>query len=292
HGRISIVSLGGAMFVMAIYSVPYTFTFVSGGRELMSSEIEDAAASLGASSWRTGLQVTLPLVMPAIVSGFIMSFLEALALFGVPAFLLIPARQQVVTTQLYLFFQNPLRLELAAAYAMPLLLITMVMLYLQRRFIGRKRFTTVSGRGGVKRPVKLGRWRWPALGGCLLLPLLSLFLPYGALLATSLSRAWGRGPVPGNLTLYWYQWALFVNRPTQVAITHSLWYSAAAACIALVVAVLVAYTVQRKLLPGGEVLCFIAMAPFVVPGIVLAIGFFSAYAHPPIQLSGTADILI
>src|SRR5207247_2280163 len=110
HGRISIVSLGGAMFVMAIYSVPYTFTFVSGALELMSSEIEDAAASLGASSWRTGLQVTLPLVMPAIVSGFIMSFLEALALFGVPAFLLIPARQQVVTTQLYLFFQNPLRL--------------------------------------------------------------------------------------------------------------------------------------------------------------------------------------
>ena len=292
RGPISIFSLGGAIFVMSIYSVPYAFTFVAGALELMSSEIEDAAASLGAGTWRTTFHVTLPLVMPAIVSGFIMSFLEALALFGVPAFLLIPARQQVVTTQLYLFFQNPLRLELAAAYAIPLLLVTMLLLYLQRRLIGRKRFTTITGKGGVKRPFKLGRWRWPALGACLLLPLLSLFLPYAALLATSLSRAWGKGPVPGNLTLYWYQWALFVNKPTQIAITHSLWYSAVAASIALVVAVLVSYVVQRKLLPGGEVLGFVAMAPFVVPGIVLAIGFFSAYAHPPIVLYGTAGILI
>lgn len=292
RGPISIFSIGGAIFVMAIYSVPYSFTFVSGALELMSSEMEDAAASLGAGSWRTTLQVTLPLVMPAIVSGFIMSFLEALALFGVPAFLLIPARQQVITTQLYLFFQNPVRTELAAAYAIPLLLVTVALLYLQRRLIGRKRFTTITGKGGLKRPHRLGRWRWPALGMCLLLPLMSLFLPYAALMATSLSRAWGRGPVPGNLTLYWYQWALFINKPTQVAIGHSLWYSAVAACIALVVAVLVGYVVQRKLVPGAEVLGFVAMAPFVVPGIVLAIGFFSAYAHPPIVLYGTAGILI
>ncbi|HEX6511018.1 MAG TPA: iron ABC transporter permease, partial [Chloroflexota bacterium] len=260
--------------------------------ELMSSEMEDAAASLGAGSWRTTLHVTLPLVMPAIVSGFIMSFLEALALFGVPAFLLIPARQQVMTTQMYLFFQFPVRTELAAAYAMPLLLVTMGLLYLQRRLIGRRRFTTITGKGGIRRQHRLGPWRWPALGLCLILPLLSLFLPYAALLATSLSRAWGRGPVPGNLTLYWYHWALFTNRPTQVAVVHSLWYSAAAASIALLVAVVVGYIVQRKLLPGAEALGFVAMAPFVVPGIVLAIGFFSAYARPPIVLYGTAAILI
>jgi len=291
-GPFSIYSLAGAIFVMAIYSVPYAFTFVAGALELMSSEMEDAAASLGSGTWLTTIHVTLPLVLPAIVSGFIMSFLEALALFGVPAFLLIPARQQVITTQLYLFFQNPVRTELAAAYAIPLLLVTMSLLYLQRRLIGRRRFTTITGKGGIKRPHRLGRWRWPALSLCLILPLLSLFLPYAALMATSLSRAWGRGPVPGNLTLYWYQWALFINKPTQVALGHSLWYSATAACIALVVAVLVAYVVQRKLLPGAEILGFVAMAPFVVPGIVLAIGFFAAYARPPIVLYGTAGILI
>src|SRR6202790_108039 len=121
HVPLNIFSLGGAIFVMALYNVPYTFTFVAGGLELISVELEDASSTLGASAWRTMRAVTLPLVMPAIVAGFIMSFLEALAEFGTPAFLLIPARTQVVTTQLYLFFQYPVRTELAAAYAMPLI---------------------------------------------------------------------------------------------------------------------------------------------------------------------------
>ncbi|MBV9409320.1 MAG: iron ABC transporter permease, partial [Candidatus Eremiobacteraeota bacterium] len=90
HGPIDIFTLGGAIFVMALYNVPYTFTFVAGGLELLPVELEDASSTLGASAWRTMRAITLPLVTPAIVAGFIMSFLEALAEFGTPAFLLIP----------------------------------------------------------------------------------------------------------------------------------------------------------------------------------------------------------
>ena len=148
HGPINIFSLGGAIFVMALYNVPYTFTFVAGGLELLSVDLEDASSTLGASAWRTMRSITLPLVMPAIIAGFIMSFLEALAEFGTPAFLLIPARTQVVTTQLYLFFQFPVRTELAAAYAMPLIAVTLLLLLVQRRILGRKQFTAVGGKGG------------------------------------------------------------------------------------------------------------------------------------------------
>ena len=69
-------------------------------------------------------------------------------------------------------------------------------------------------------------------------------------------------------------------------------YSAAAATIALVLAAFCAYVAARRLLPGASLLTFIAKAPFVVPGIVLAIGFFSAYARPPLVLYGTAAMLI
>ena len=154
-----VFSLPGAIFVISLYSIPYAFSFVAGTLELMSSELEDAATTLGASTWRTATKITLPLALPAIVAGFIMSFLEALALFGAPAFLLIPARQQVVTTQLYLFFQFPTRVELAAAYAMPLLLVTIFLLWVQRRILGRRRFTTVSGKGGQSRLNRLGARR-------------------------------------------------------------------------------------------------------------------------------------
>jgi iron(III) transport system permease protein len=123
-------------------------------------------------------------------------------------------------------------------------------------------------------------------------PLCSLILPYSALLVTSLSRAWGRGPVPGNLTLHWFRWALFENAEARRAIQHSLLYAAVAATIATALAVTTAYVAQRRLLPGARVLAFVAVSPFVVPGIILAIGFFLAYARPPLILYGTGWMLI
>jgi iron(III) transport system permease protein len=294
HPVFNIYGLGGCIFVIALYSIPYTFSFVSGTLELMSSELEDAATTLGSGTFRTTFSITLPLALPAILAGFLLSFLEAIELFGPPAFLMIPARQQVMTTQLYLFFsQFPPRIEVAAAYAMPLLLVTVALLWLQRRLLGRRRFVTVTGKGGVRRRMALGRWRWPLAALAFIPPFLSVLLPYFALLAVSLQRVWGKGPfAPGNLGLYWYRWALFENPTTRDAIAHSIEYGAAAATLAVVVATLVAYLVIRRLVPLAGVLGFVAMAPFVVPGIVLAIGFLAAYSRPPLLLYGTAYILV
>ncbi len=292
QGPLNIFSFAGAVFVMALYNVPYTFTFVAGALELLPIELEDASSTLGASAWRTMTQVTLPLVAPAIIGGFIMSFLEALAEFGAPAFLLIPARTQVVTTQLYLFFQFPVRTELAAAYAMPLLAVTIGLLLVQRRILGRKRYTVVGGKGGHSRLVTLGPWRWPLLAAALVVPVCSVFLPYLTLLATSLSHAWSGGPFGSNFTFHWYAWAIFDNLATRMAIVHSLTYGGIAATLATLIAFLIAYTANRQLFPGASLLGIVCMAPFVVPGIVLAIGIYAAYSHPPLALYGTAAILV
>jgi iron(III) transport system permease protein len=292
HGPINIYSLAGCMFVISLYSFPYTFTFVSSALDLVSSEMEDAANILGAGTWRTSFHVTLPLVLPAIAAGFIMSFLEAIELLGPPAFLLIPARRLVATTQLWQFFNAvPPRVELAAAYAMPLLLVTIALLFLQRRLLARRRFTSLTGKGGQKRPLRLGRWKYVLLAFCLLITSLTLILPYGALLVTSLSKVWGQPLVVSNLTLHWYQWAI-QTADARLALRNSLVYSTAAATLASVLAIAIAYIASRRLLPGARILGFVAMAPFVVPGIVLAVGFFAAYAHPPLLLYGTAWILI
>jgi iron(III) transport system permease protein len=292
RGPFNIYSVPGAILVIALYSYPYAFTFVASALETMPSELERSAALLGAGWARTTLRITLPLALPAILAGALMSFLEALTEFGTPAFLLIPARQQVMTTQIYLFFQFPSRPNLGAAYAIPLLMVAAGGLLLQRRLLGRRRFTTIGGRGTGRDAFQLGRWRWPLCVLCLIPPLLSLVLPYGALLATSLSRAWGNGPVPGNLTLDWYRWAIVDNQAARAAIQHSLLYAAAAATIVSILALFTAYASTRRLIPGARVMGFVAMAPFVVPGIVLAIGFYSAYARPPLLLYGTAWMLI
>jgi iron(III) transport system permease protein len=292
RGPFNIYTLGGAIFVIALYSFPYTFAFASSALELIPSDMERSAALLGARWPRITWRITLPLVRPAILAGALLSFLEAIAEFGTPAFLLIPAGKQVITTQLYLFFQYPSRPNLAAAYAVPLLLVTAALFFVQKRLLRRGRFTSIGGKGGVREPFRLGAWRWALLAVCLIPTICSLALPYAALLATSLSRAWGRGPVPGNLTLQWFRWALIENSAARSAIQHSLVYAAAAATIATVLALFTAYVAQRRLLPGARTLAFIAMAPFVVPGIILAIGFFGAYARPPLVLYGTAWMLI
>lgn len=291
-GPLNIYSLPGLVFVIALYTYPYAFLFTATALELMSSEMEDAATILGAGVWRTMSAVTVPLALPALIAGFIMAFLESIALFGSPLLIAVPARIQVITTQLFQFFQFPSKVELAAAYSLPLLGITAALLLVQKRLLGRKGFATFGGKGGARRPVQLGPWRWAALGYCLLVAALSLFLPYLTLLSASLSRAWARGWTWENLTLEHFRWVLLTHETTRGAIVNSLLYSAAAACAAVTLAFLAAYMANRRLARGSQLLGYLAMAPYVIPGIVLAIGFLSAYARPPLFLYGTAWIMI
>ena len=150
-GLFNVYSMAGLIVVVAVTSFPYVFVFTASALDLVSSEMEDAANILGAGTLRTTFRVTLPLVLPAIVGGLIISFLEAIALFGAPALIALPARFHVVSTQLWQFFEYPVRVEQAAAYAMPLLVITLLMFWLQRSVLGRRGYTTVSGKGGERR---------------------------------------------------------------------------------------------------------------------------------------------
>ena len=155
-GPFNIYSFTGLAVVIALYSFPYIFIFTSAALELVSSEMEDAANILGAGTWRTMRRVTLPLALPAILGGLIICFLEAIALFASPAMIAIPARFNVATTQLFQFFGNPVRVEVAAAYAMPLLGVTVMLILVQRLMTHRKGFVSLTGKGGERRPIQLG----------------------------------------------------------------------------------------------------------------------------------------
>jgi iron(III) transport system permease protein len=282
----------GLIVVVAVTSFPYLFVFTSSALDLVSSEMEDAANILGAGTLRTTLRVTLPLVLPAIVGGLIISFLEAIALFGAPALIALPARFQVVSTQLWQFFEFPVRVEVAAAYAMPLLLITLAMFWLQRSVLGRRGYTTVSGKGGERRMIKLGPWRWVVFGYAAAVCAFAVLLPMLVLVQAAFSRAWGRGFSLENLTLNNFRYILFEQTQAQNAIINTFVYSGITAFAAISLTLAIAYVVTRKLVPWSNVLAFLCMAPFVIPGIVLAIGFYAAYASPPLALYGTATILI
>ena len=291
-GPFNVYSMPGLVLVIACYSFPYMFVFTRGALDLVSSEMEDAASTLGAGIARTTLRITLPLVLPAILGAFIVVFLEAIALFGTPALIALPARFQVMTTTLWQMFEFPPRLQVAAAYSMPLLLITVFLFWLQYRIIARKGYVALTGKGGERRPVQLGIWRWVALGYCLFVTSLSFFLPLLVVLQAAFAKAWGRGFALDNVTLRNVRFVLFDQPSTRRATLNTFLYAGAASLIALALALAIAYIVARRLVPMGRVLTYVAMAPFVIPGIVLAIGFYAAYTTRPLVLYGTAWILI
>lgn len=292
HGIFNIYSMTGLILVIAVTSFPYTFVFTSSALDLVSSEMEDAANILGARTLRTTLRVTLPLVTPAIIGGVIISFLEAIALFGAPALIALPARFNVVSTQLWQFFEYPVRVEEAAAYSMPLLGITVLLFWLQQRILGRRGYASVTGKGGERRMIALGPWRWVLFGYSLIVCALAVFMPMVVLLQAAFAKAWGRGFGLDNLTLHNFYYLLFEQTQAKQTILNTFTYAAVTAFAALSLSLAIAYVVNRKLVPFGNVLAFLCLAPFVIPGIVLAIGFYAAYAPPPLALYGTATILI
>ena len=287
----NIFTMQGLIFVMALYSFPYAFSLVANVCDLISSDLEDAAIILGANKITTAWTITLPLALPALLSGFIIAFLHSLSLFGAPAILGLPAGIHTITTQIWTFFHYPPRLDLAAAFSIPLLLATMLLIALQKRILGRRGFSTVGGKGGQRRLVKLGWARLPVLVLVLGILALSVFLPYWILLKAAFSKAWAMPLDWGNFTWNNFNFALFQYSDTRAAIVNTFKLGVLTATVGTLLATLIAYITNRNVFPGARYLSFFALAPLVIPGIVLAVGLFIVYAQPPVVLYGTIWIL-
>jgi iron(III) transport system permease protein len=288
---VNIFSMSGLIYVTSLYTFPVVFILTSAALTATPADLEEAARIAGAGRLAVMRTITLPLALPAILGGFILAFLEALVLFGAPAMLAIPARFHVMTTQIWAFFHYPPQVEVAAAYAVPLLLVAAALLWAQRRLLGQRGYATVGGLGAAAPPVRLGPWRWAALGACSTVLLLAIGLPYFALLRGALAKAWGLGWSWQNVTLHNFRYVLFEFDPTRAAIVNTLELAAVTATLAALLMGAIAYVAQRRLLAGARALALLAMAPLAIPGIVLSIGLFKAYSRPPLVLYGTIWII-
>src|SRR6202048_1494589 len=177
-----IYTLPGLIFVISCYTFSFVFVLVANALDNMPGELEDASAILGGKAWTTARRVTIPLALPAVVAGALLAFLQAMTLFGSPAILALPAGFHTMTTKIWSLFQYPPKLELAAAAAVPLLILTILLLQAQKFILGRRGYSVVGGKYGAPRRVEMGKWRWAALAFCLLALMAPVFLPYFALL--------------------------------------------------------------------------------------------------------------
>ncbi|AEG92678.1 ABC transporter permease [Ramlibacter tataouinensis] len=284
---VNIYSFGGLVFAIACYTFPYVFTLVANGLDRVPADLEDASAILGGRAWTTLRKITFPLVLPAVLAGALIAILQALTMFGSPAILALPAGFHVITTKIWSLFQFPPKPGLAAAAALPLLLITVLLLQGKSWILGRKGYTVLGGKSGAPRISRLGPWMPVAALFAFAVLSLTVLLPYAALLKTALTKNGVEG-----LTLHNFHFVFFEFSATRLAMYNTFVLGFATATIGTGIALMAAYMVSRSPVRGAGALGLLATAPVAIPGIVLGVGLFLTYSHPSLMLYGTLWILL
>ena len=287
----NIFSMPGLVLVTVLHTFPYVYLLASSALQSVDASYEEAAQILGASKWRTVFSITTPLVMPAILSGVLLAFVNAIALFGSQAIIGLPARIVTLPTRIYSLFDYPAQYGLASALSLLFVVITIAALYLQRSYLARRSFVTLGGKGARPQLMDLGWVKWPLFGFCVLVFFVSIVLPYATLIAVSLSKSWGLNFWQG-LTLQHYKFVLFDYDVTQRAILNSLGLAIVAATVAVFLGAIIGWIDIRTHIPGRKFLDYAALVPLGLPGIVMAVALIQFWLSMPIALYGTLAILL
>jgi iron(III) transport system permease protein len=287
----NIFTMSGLVLVTVLHTFPFVYLLTSTALRSVDASFEEAAQILGASKWRTALTITGPLVAPAILSGTLIAFVNAIALFGSQAIIGLPGRIVTLPTRIYALFDYPPQYGLASALSLIFVAITIVALYLQRAFLARRSYVTLAGKSARPQLVDLGAARWALFGFAVLVFLVAILAPYATLIAVSLSKSWGINFWQG-LTLAHYKFILVEYNVTQRAILNSLILGVMAATVAVLLGAIIGWIDLRTKLPGRKLLDYAALIPLGLPGIVMAVALIQFWLRMPIALYGTMAILL
>jgi iron(III) transport system permease protein len=287
----NIFSMNGLVLVTVMHTFPFVYLLASSALQSVDASYEEAAQILGASKLRTAFSITAPLVAPAILSGTLLAFVNAIALFGSQAIIGLPGRIVTLPTRIYALFDYPPEYGLASALSLVFVILTVAALYLQRAFLARRSYVTLAGKGSRPQLMQLGVFRWVVLGFGALIFIVSIVLPYTTLIAVSFSKSWGLD-FWKNLTLANYKFILFDYNVTQRAIGNSLLLATIAATVAVLLGTVIGWIDLRTRIPGRKLLDYFSIIPLGLPGIVVAVALIQFWLAMPVALYGTLAILL
>lgn len=292
-----IYGLPGVWFAQTLAFTPIAFLVLIGVVEGVSPSMEEAAQTLRADGWTTFKTVSLPLMRPGLANAFLLGFIESLADFGNP--LVLSGNFDVLSTEIFFAMvgaqHDPGR---AAVMALVLLGFTLIAFWAQQRWLGRRNYTTVTGKGDGGVPLQLVPW----LRRCLY----AVTIPWAALTAMlyalimvgGLVEFWGRDYTPtlrhmvaafgvttGEHGLVWSgtAWNSF---------TTTLSIAMIAAVPTAAIGLLTGWLLVRQDFGMKRGFEFGTMLSFAIPGTVIGIAYIMAFNVPPIEITGTGIILV
>ena len=294
--HVDFYSLSGLVFVFGIYYAPYVYMFTSSALRNMDPSLEEAAEISGASAFATLFSVTFPLIMPAIVSGMLLSFIVMLGIYGVPAVLGAPANINVLTTYIFkLTNWSPPLYNTAAAVAIILMVVTGALVFLQQKVLSGRSYTTVAGKAFRPRTLDLGRWRWFTFWLGLIYLLIVVVLPMLALIVAAFRKFMFIRDIASLFDLRQYSLvhfnAIFDNPLTIRSICNAVEVGLITAVVGGALAFAIGYTVHRTHVPGRRLIDLIATLPVAIPGLVIGVAYLWAWIGIPGGLYGTLWIL-
>lgn len=272
----------GVVFVIILTTFPLAYVIVLGALDRLDPSLEESARISGARLYRVVRDVTLPAMWPAVVSAAALVFVEALANFGVPAVLGFSDGFFVLTTKIYDLTgrsAQPGALNQAAALSLVLAAGALATLGIQRSAL-RRVDAQLPQRAAPGGPLSLGRARLPVALGAWAVVGVACAAPIIAVLLGSLTRALGRPPLPGNLTLDHLYEALVADATALRAVRNSLALALAAGLVVVLAGAAIGYLATRTRLPGRGVIEAVATLPYALPGTVVGAAVLLAFLRP------------
>lgn len=293
QGPFNIFSLWGIIFVTTINTFPYVVFLCAAALTSVDPRLEQSAQILGASRLRMLTGITWKLVTPAILSSSLLVFVHSMSLFGSHAFLGLPRGIYTLPTRIYTMFGFPPDYAGAASMSMILVLVTVALLFVQRRFLAKRSYITMGGKGVRTEPMQLSRTARSSLAvGAHLLFALAVYFPVGVLLVASLSDNRALPISLENFSLRHYDDVLFGIGLARRGIVNSIYLGIGAATIGTLMGGLIAYMSIRLRTRGVRILDYLSMIPMGLPGVVLAVALIIAWIRVPIAIYATAWILL
>jgi len=260
----------------------------------LDAALEESSRISGASGWRTFFHIIVPVMMPAILVTTILGIIRSLEAFEIELLLGTPIGLQVYSTKIHeLVTWEPPQFAPAMALSTVFLAVLLAMVALQRRYIGKRIYTTVTGRGFSIRPTHLGRWRIPAFVLVLSFALVVTVIPTLLLLTGTFMKLFGFFNIAEPWTLD--NWRATLNDPV---LLRSLWNTLAiglgSGFIGVLFYSLIAYVVVRTRYRGRWLLDFLSWLPWSIPGILLGVALLWTFLQTRIFLPiyGTIYLLM
>ena len=274
----------GIVIAQTLSFAPMAYLLLAGVVRSLDPALEEASYTLRASGWYTFRAIIWPLVRPGVANAFLLSVIESLADFANP--ILLGGDFDVLATSIYLAIIGRFDEVLAASLGLVLLSMTLVIFLVQRYWVGKRSYVTVTGKPGRRTALPLPQGLDYILIGIVLIWTVLTVILYGSVMLGGFVKLWG---VNYTLTLAHYK--SFLTDGLDSFIT-TVELSAISAPLTAILGVLIAYLVSRYRFWGKELFEFTAMLSFAIPGTVIGVGYVMAFNTPPLLFTGTAAIIV